>query len=171
MATIYQKNNKCISNRSQTKNAVGRCLWDCNIYCGATCNNSQWFLVVNCCHKNSSISDVAEILNLPLAAKLRIENKLLQKRQKVIFKFRMVIRPLNLHRQNLKLRKIKLEKTTDVLAWASLTSKDAKEIIFSTITVFENAKSLRDYIYIYIYIYIYMYIQGNKSARAKEGSD
>ena len=46
----------------------------------------------------------------------------------------MVIRLLNLHRQNLKLQKIKLEKTTDVLAWASLTSKDAKEIIFSAIT-------------------------------------
>ena len=44
-----------------------------------------------------------------------------------------VIRPLNLRRQNLKLLKIKWEKTTDVPAWASPTSKDTKEIIFSTI--------------------------------------
>ena len=47
--------------------------------------------------------------------------------------FFRVIRLLNLRRQKLKLWKTKLEKTTDVPAWASLASKDVKKIIFSTI--------------------------------------
>ena len=41
--------------------------------------------------------------------------------------------PFNLLGQNLKLLKIKYKKMSDVPAWASLTSKDAKEINFSTI--------------------------------------
>ena len=47
--------------------------------------------------------------------------------------FHMVIRPLNLRRQKMILRKTKYEKATDVPAWAILTSKDVKKIIFSTI--------------------------------------
>ena len=47
--------------------------------------------------------------------------------------FSRVIRSLNLRIQNLKLLKTKTEKITDVPAWTSLTSKDAKEISFSTI--------------------------------------
>ena len=47
--------------------------------------------------------------------------------------FFRVIMPFNLLRQNLKLVKIKYKKMSDVPAWASLTSKDAKEINFSTI--------------------------------------
>ena len=62
------------------------------------------------------------------------------------------IRPLNLRRQNLKLQKIKSEKTTDVPAWASLTSKDVKKSSFQQsqtwyegyTQAFENAKFLGD---------------------------
>ena len=47
--------------------------------------------------------------------------------------FFRVIRQLNLCRENLKLLRIKYDKMTDVPVRASLTSKDAKELIFSTI--------------------------------------
>ena len=43
--------------------------------------------------------------------------------------FLRVIRPFNLCRQNLKLLKIKYEKTTDVPAWARLTSKVKKNTL------------------------------------------
>ena len=67
--------------------------------------------------------------------------------------FFRVVRPLNLRRQNLKLLKIKQEKMTDVPAWASLTSKDAKvKSFFQQLQtwyerytqVFENAKFFGD---------------------------
>ena len=57
-----------------------------------------------------------------------------------------------MRRQNLKLQKIKSEKTTDVPPWASLTSKDVKKLSFQQsqtwyegyTQVFENAKFLGD---------------------------
>ena len=65
----------CISNRSQTKNAVTSHLTTTYMVelFATTANDFKLSLL----SQKSSISDVAAVLNLPLAVKLRIENKFL----------------------------------------------------------------------------------------------
>ena len=149
MVPICQKN----SNGSQTKNAVTSHLTTTYMVelFATTANHFKSSLL----SQKSSISDVAAVLNLQLTVNLRIENNFVEKTKsnfgginREIDKFCMqkwceifknscvfwgVSIPLNLHRQKLKLKKTKSEKTTDVLAWTNLTSKDTKKIILSTI--------------------------------------